>query len=1491
MAKSEQEIRNLITELNKLSSIISTVSVNLENLNDIRMSDGLNRQINDQISLLRILQEEYRNVGRTILETSRFQLPANVSSSQYDPSVNRFRNESGRFVGGQQGPAGNIIYGQAPQQPVPYSNMGTGPAIHSYPPSRPMLPSGQQQLQLPAISSAPIDEYTARRAFEEEYVKLVADTTKGIKQPSLSGADRIFEEEVDRYINKRLENFFDGGLVDAKKAGSGGGGGRLTEADFIPKGTSGYNNLPGYDSKFTPNEIAALNSEYGKAIKLADQYGYGVNKIEGSLGSLKDVQKESTTGISRLRFQMEKMPGVFETLSIATDKYGNVLQDSQKRFRSFGSTILRNIAEVAKWTIAIQVIYAPMKKFQELMDIMIANEAKLADITVAVGKAQADTSKIFADAAKVADATGESINGVLEGYELAYRAAGSISDPVERAATANALLADSMILSKLSSLDQAQALDTLVGALNQLDMGLTDGRVLIDKWVKVANNANVSLATLAESFAITAASATNAGVSVDELNGIIATVAENTTLSATEAGNAVRAFISGFQTDKAQKELSAFGIALKDTSGEVVGFYDVMLEIYQLQKEGLISDSEFNKIGEAIGGGARRGAQVVTTIENLGRVQEVAAVSATAHGDAEEALGIKLDTVQTKITQMGNSFQSLAQTLGSEGGILDVFSLFADIVNKGLTAIDSMASTMGNALPIMLAFGLALQQINKGGAFSQGVQNAQLGIASKFAPGKLQNFLASTTGTHTLLGGLGVAAQAGTNLLQEQETAAAGNVLGGIIGGAIGAVFGPLGISIGSQIGSAIAGSFVTNVLEYEGEFGSFFTNIAEDTLKSKSPAEGKSEQELLNEARQSFTDEMTGGTTGQAIGAALTQAIYNGFVGLYNTVTPKQDEISGITREQAGITWSLAGGDTDVVERLKLLQEPIDSEGNVKEGTSFAKERNDLAKQYAPLLSNITTELKEQAQQQIATGDISIKQYDLILESLGGLDIKLAGFYTAFGDGVRDVNPELETAADLFQFFADVVAKGTEEDITYLSGLQTELVRVTEILDKMGSSADSITIEGQVFNRSELEASIGDINKLAVGYFDLLDTQQRFDSFKMPSIVNVDATQQDFQKILDYAEKLMQELYEDLVENDLIDLTLDEWRSTFEGFFVDLGGENGRQYIEGFSPQLLIGAQKALEDMGEILSSQSSIGLKSFTDLTTSQLQSLAAQSLVMNEQLKAQYGQYGYEGDTETFIGVAKDGIAGPITAELTIMQMLMRDLIDVSEEQLEGIYNLPTDGSFFVPFTGYALGQGGGGGGGGVNPLDNLIDTGQDVPQEVTVVGTDYKPSPIEQFYANQAQGLNDRPASVQEPEGKDMGDKYAPTYTNPNNGGFLGKISEFFSNFSIESLLSSLGPALAGGFAGSQTGASSEYITSQNLKSMEKTAALSPTSASLQELSYALAKTPINTNFNLSVSSNTQLMLDGQIVANVVKQYLQEELIRQEGTSTITRGVII
>ena len=463
-----------------------------------------------------------------------------------------------------------------------------------------------------------------------------------------------------------------------------------------------------------------------------------ISKYGYSLQNIKNIQREATTGIARITF--EKTLGLgdaeaIEKLNVAVSKTGQITRDTQRRFRTFASGLARDITEVIKWAIAVGVVYTPLRKLQDLIGEMIKNQVALSEIQIITAQSSDEVYKSFFRIADIAGKTAENVNSTLESFKLAYIAAGNIKDEYQRTAVATQLLNDSLILSKLSSLSATESLDILSAGLKQLGMDLNQGSTLLDKWIMVSREANVSIDTLATSFSIVSSAAENVGLNIDELNGVIAAAAEVQNMSARETGNMIRAFISGYQTDNAVRELASFGIAVKDVDGDLRSFMSVFRDIYRLSEQGLISESQLARITEILGGGARRGAQLASFIQNLDRISQVSQVSASAPaGTALQALQTRLDTVDTVVNKLSVSFSQLAQTLGVEGGFLEIVVLITENLTKLTNALTSVVKALGSATP---AFTAGLASIvaftgNKGlsAKFFENISKVTYGIGS-----------------------------------------------------------------------------------------------------------------------------------------------------------------------------------------------------------------------------------------------------------------------------------------------------------------------------------------------------------------------------------------------------------------------------------------------------------------------------------------------------------------------------------------------------------------------------------------------------------------------------------------------------------------------------------------------------------------------------------------------------------------------------------------
>jgi TP901 family phage tail tape measure protein len=1226
-------------------------------------------------------------------------------------------------------------------------------------------------------------------------------------------------------------------------------------------------------------------------------------------------------------------------LVLTTDRAGNVMTSTQKQFRSFFGAIRRNVTEMIKWSAATLVVWGAIRKLGELLEIAIANETKLADIAVILGQEHADLTEVFNSAAEAAAATGESIDGVLDGYVQAFRATGNIADQTERAAQAQQLLTDALTLSKLSALSTAQSMDVLSGALRQAGLDLDEGAVLLDKWVAVSRVANVGIETLAESFAITATSASNAGLEWDELNGIIATLAESTTLSATESGNAIRAFISGFNTDTAVKELTKYGIAVTDSTGETRGFLDVMKEISALFEQGIITESELNKISRAIGGGARREAQVATTIKNLGRAQEVAAVSANANGDAQRALSIQLDTVQTAITKLNNSFQKLARTMGSDGGVLDVAGGVLNIFTKLVDSTSALTKNLGDMTPILagMAVLFAATSANTRGLFATNViggiggflnrgaapgagavsieeQRLNAGLQGGFVAQQGRPGLGTRFGNRLLGPGYGrnagsllgqglaggfTAISAIQDLRQGNQAGAAGSIAGGIIGGLISGGH-PIGIVIGTAAGEA----FANGMVNYKTEFSNFFRDIFDDALPDPddpdAPGADVTAQADIFE-QFGFGSEALGkffakglaiaGNIGYEGGRVIGRATGGVSVGGYqfDPSAPK----AAIDPLQIALAGTLG---TDAADKIFELQEELEAQKGFEaerkpgqEDYAIVQEQVDLLNAYATELAEIEKIQSEVFRSGAIAGDITDKQLKDALDQIPNLQSILTRYEAAFGDELRSIDDEVLNVVDSFEFWTNVVLNGSTEQVAHLNTLAGEIAAISNAIELAQEKGGKVIVGDKEYTETEAQERRRFLEQQAVATSQSQTRAINQQRIVLPTVLDLDINEEDIPTLLARMEELQDKMFEEWWSEGLLqDFSESDIEETLAPFMIAAGKDGGQKYVEGFQQSVAGMAYEELIDEGLITAPEETErrGLQTF-DIPSGQLPAVMAR---YNELVNIT-GQAGYVPDEETFAGLFTDFIAMPITADLTLLNIAMQELIDVNKDQLDGIYNLPTDASFYVPFSGYSLGfvnQGGGGAAGLPAGIAGETEEGEEEErrrgrppgyQPPDVRGRFRTPTSREEEELDEITRTGGQPGrygAALRRQGRGREQEEEPRFqlspiTGPGSPSgvrqqfledIFGDIKDFFVGGDVSGI---------GGLAGAEVGQDTGGLIGE-----------------LRDLIGSLfgadgEDAAITTKLQIESTTNTIVQLDGQVIANAIKPYLLNDEVRYEGTA--------
>jgi len=1077
---------------------------------------------------------------------------------------------------------------------------------------------------------------------------------------------------------------------------------RITEAfrDFIPGGQVGIEN-------FT---------------KKMESLGITSAKVTAA-------HEDLSSGVRTLRFRIDRGAGAIATATVNMDQYGNVMRDTTNKFRTFSSAIGRNLLKVLQWGIATGVLYGAMRQLSEIMKQIIQIEVQMADVQVALGKGTGDLNQIFKEAAIIADLTSQSLVGVVESYALAFQAAGGMEDILVRGAKANALLRESMVLAQISGLEQAKAMDTLIGALRQTGRELDDGRELLDKWVAVSRESNVSVATMAETYAIVGAQAKDLGLEFEQLNALAATLAEATPLSATEVGNALRGIMAGFQTSQAEKVLGRFTIETREASGELKNFWSLLEEISELIASGALSPAEITEISNAIGGGYRRGGQVQVILRGMARSQQLVNEQWDAGGQAADALEIKMATLQAAITRLGNAFTQLAQTLGDEGGILDIAKFLVEAFTAFVGVIDDLVSGLGKATPAILAFAAAYAVLNTqqaaglmgapatgmlaglagriGGAplggypsiggrlagvtAPMGVMAAPTQVSRGGAFGAIRGGLAGRMGgIDPLSAAIAIGAPALTAYKAagqppgEERTEgfikAGGQFVGAVVGGLIGSAT-IVGAPIGTAIGAAMGGAFADSVTDTD--IGARIAErFAEEARQKRVEGEliPPTVEELIPESREIMANIA-------AFFGNITEAIFPGEQ--FGHI--ERPEGAGLTGEDILINILQGTSGLEIIQGL-FTQEARDELARL---TAAAYEEGlgegDFGGAFRRLIESSTPEMEraagpivgaflEEARRQFILGDIGLGDF---------LDISKEITAPRIATDIATLKETLSLAGadisvgELIQAYLDL------DDSVQILLLSAQQLAVAEDVLRYGMGEGAFASERLAEAERDRDTAAQDL----IRTYETLTKAQQVGAVQRLEVFEVGKlTPQQVQMGIELAQSFTKAYYLEITKGneEIANLMIEQLQPLLVKHGEGIGAVFGTT-IAGTTAQAMGEAFEALDLSTKI--KETTFGFRDLREqLGMADLPALIARY----ERVKATIGKEfpEFEIEEEPTGLILKDGFA-TLDIQMTLFNLAMQDLIDINEQQLEGVWNIPAGMTAMVAITSLYRQQPGAGG----------------------------------------------------------------------------------------------------------------------------------------------------------------------------------------------------
>ena len=347
------------------------------------------------------------------------------------------------------------------------------------------------------------------------------------------------------------------------------------------------------------------------------------------------------------------------------DQFTKSMEAANARVLAFGasvgvlSAVTRGFKELVKTTIEVE------KALTNINSILNVSASRLDNFKKTIFDVARSTEQSFAT---VADAALELSRQGLKAEEVTKR------------------LGDAMILSRLSGLGAAEAVAGLTAAINSFNReGVTSEEVL-NKLSAAAVKAAVSERDLIEGLKRSSSVAVQAGVSLDELVGVITAVQQKTARGGAVIGNSFKTIFTRIQSLEKLKTMQNLGVQVTDLQGEVLSGTKLIENLANTIKS--LPDARKLQIAEGLVGKF----QVAPFLAILDDYSQKTSTAIKITGVSQQATheaytrNIALNqTLSAALNETVLNVKELANTLGEIGvteNLQNVLGFFSSLVEK-----------------------------------------------------------------------------------------------------------------------------------------------------------------------------------------------------------------------------------------------------------------------------------------------------------------------------------------------------------------------------------------------------------------------------------------------------------------------------------------------------------------------------------------------------------------------------------------------------------------------------------------------------------------------------------------------------------------------------------------------------------------------------------------------------------------------------------------
>lgn len=515
----------------------------------------------------------------------------------------------------------------------------------------------------------------------------------------------------------------------------------------------------GQAARASEKELKTLDTQIQRAMQGAREFLAKAQNMSGPGVEAAKAQAQVVLSLGQA-FNQAKLSGdtaAVTALGKELIKQNNILKEnkaavkgSDDAHKSWATSILTSLKNTISYSLSIGLVHKAMALFNDAIRYNIELNKELIKVQVLQAEG-AQTDKEIQSLAnsfnKLAKEMGTTTIEVAQGSVEWLRQGKTIAETQE-------LLRSSIMLSKLGNLSAAESTEYLTSTLNSYKLSTEDAIQVVDKLVTVDNASATSTKELATALRYSAATASQAGVSLEKLISYIAVISSTTRINAESIGQSMKTIFTRMQDIKAGAidedglginnvaiALERVDIQLMESETEFRDMSDVLEEL--AGKWDTLSEVEQANISKAIAG-VRQQNMFNVLMQNMGDAIELQTLQYKSLGTATDRYQIYLKGAEAAQNRYKASIEDFMQSRAMTSfiiGFYDTARGIIDVIN-GLGGLQVI-------LPVIIALFIAfnIQTITATG--TKGLQGLSTAVVS--VVGGLSKMIPALAGVNTWL--------------------------------------------------------------------------------------------------------------------------------------------------------------------------------------------------------------------------------------------------------------------------------------------------------------------------------------------------------------------------------------------------------------------------------------------------------------------------------------------------------------------------------------------------------------------------------------------------------------------------------------------------------------------------------------------------------------------------------------------------------------------